>query len=114
MSEQDDRHIVISPTIFYFLLGASSLGGAGLWGVTGSKIEAESLKACFDNSQTALSVAEQHGDELNGIRRELYTRTQLRYTSEDAENDQRKQARVDDIQDRRLTILESQMQKLTQ
>lgn len=97
--------------MFYLLLSATGLGGAGAFGLAGHGVDRKILDACVDNSQIALSVAEQHGEELVELRGELFRRTVSRYTGEDAEKDWREQRKLDDIQDRRLQIIESHIER---
>ena len=115
---ESSNHIIISPPVFYFLLSAAVAGGAGSYGIIGPQLEAEAISACFDNSQTALNVAAQHGQELltlrqedNRLQRLIEKGTVLRYTSADAEKNQIKQERRDDGQDRRLRQVERHIDK---
>ena len=93
------------------MLSAVGLGGAGAFGIAGQGIERKVLESCVDNSHTALEVAAQHGDELQQLRGEVYRRTVSRYTADDAEQDWRKQTKIDEIQDRRLSLIESHIEK---
>ena len=106
MEERDDSvHFSLPPTVFYLLLAAAGLGGAGGYGVLAPKIEEAAIQKCFDNSSTAISVSAQHGEELNEIRRLLYERTIERWTSSD-------QAKFQLELDKRLSLIERQMTHL--
>lgn len=104
--------ITLSAPIFYLLLASTGLGGAGAFGIAGKGLTAEVIEECVDKSGIALDVAAQHGQEFVELRQQINDRTRSRYTSTDAENDWRRQARIDDVQDRRLSILESEVQKM--
>jgi hypothetical protein len=105
--DSDKRtHFEIPPIVLTLLIGSSLGGGAGLYGALGPQLEKKAIDACFDNSQTALDVAAQHGEELNELRRLIYDRTANRYTTENSAKDWQEQKEVDGQQDRRLTGLE--------
>lgn len=104
----------ISPVVFYMLLGAAGLGGAGGYGVLGPQLQKEAIQHCFENSATALEVAAQHGQELLDLRNLIYDKTASRYTAEDATEDWAAQRERDEAQERRLRILERHMDRDTQ
>jgi hypothetical protein len=104
--EEPSNHIVLSPTIFALLLGSTLSGGAGLYGFVQPELEKEAIRSCFNNSQTALQVAAQHGEEIKVLRSQLLERTQYRYTSEDAARDRGLQREKDTLQNRRIQFLE--------
>lgn len=112
MTEHDESvgHITISPAVFYLLIGAAGLGGLGGGSFLGPQLEKTALQACFDNSQKALSVAAQHGEELNQVRAFIENRTLDRWTAADQRNHEREQDKRDAQQDRRLDLLERQLQ----
>lgn len=110
-TDESGNHIILAPSVFYFLLGAAGLGGAGSYGVIGPKLEQSALESCFTNSQIAIDVAAQHGQELLDLRRLILERTQYRYTSEDAAREKTKQDQRDDAQDRRINQLEREVDK---
>ena len=114
MAEGNNSDITLSVPIFYLLLSGTALGGAGAFGIAGKGITRELIEQCADQSETALTVAAQHGQEFIELRQQLNSRTRSRYTAENAESDWRRQSRVDDIQDRRMTILEAEVKKLSQ
>ena len=99
-------HISISPVVFYLLLGSAATAGVGGGTFLQPAVNQEALEACFDNSQRAINVAVQHGEELNNLRQYIDTRTQDRYTAQDAGRDWRNQDRRDAEQDRRLNLLD--------
>lgn len=109
MADNESSHIIISPNVLYLLLAGTALGGGGLSAVVGPQLERSAIEACYDNSQIALDVAAQHGQELVDIRRLLLERTRYRFTSEDAEKARRTQARRDEAQDRRLIYIEREI-----
>lgn len=118
--EGNGEHSVIElpAALFYGLISAALLGGAGGYSILGPQIERTALTACFDNSKTALEVAAQHGEEFNEVRSEIaanrrliYDKTNSRYTAEDAQKDWREQERIDHVQTRRLEYLERQVEK---
>ena len=103
----NDDGITLSAPIFYLLLSTAGLGGAGVFGAAGLGLDKDMFEQCVDQSEVALKVAEQHGQELLELRGQIYQRTQSRYTADDAEIDMKKQGRIDDIQDRRLQLIEN-------
>jgi len=105
--------ITLSAPVFYLLLSGTALGGAGAFGIAGKGLTHDFIEQCVDKSEIAIQVAAQHGQEFVELRQQLDSRTRERYTSGDAENDWRRQARIDDIQDRRLNILEAEVKKLS-
>lgn len=112
MAEQhDDAHISISPVVFYLLLGAAGFGGLGGGSVLSTAGEKPAIQACIDNSQELFSVAVQHGEELQILRKLLYDRTGDRYTTSEARDDWEDQFRRDDQQDRRIEYLEGLISK---
>ena len=113
MSRDESDHFVIPPAVFYLLIGGAVTGGAGVSGALVPRMEADSLQSCYDNSRIALDVAAQHGQEILDIRSQLtdarrliFDRTQYRFTSEDFAKYSAAQSRTDDIQNKRLDILE--------
>ena len=106
-----DSGVTLSTPVFYLLLSAVGLGGAGVFGVTGVQFERDVFEQCVNNSEIAIKVAAQHGEELLELRSQIYSRTQSRYTADNAESDRRKQSRVDEIQDRRIQLIESHIEK---
>jgi hypothetical protein len=111
VKKDDTGALNIPPLVFYMLLGAAGLGGAGGYGVLGPQLQKDAIELCFDNSQTALNVAAQHGQELLDLRNLVYDRTVQRYTSEDATRDWAEQKERDEAQDRRLRLLERHVDK---
>ena len=111
---ESNNDITLSAPIFYLLLSGVAAGGAGVFGIAGKSVTQELIEHCADQSKTALDVTAQHGQEFVELRQQLNARTRERYTATDAENDWRGQARIDDIQDRRLTILEAEIKKFRQ
>ena len=114
MTETHDEHgthITVPASIFYLLLIAAGLGGAGGYGILGPQLEAEAIRSCFDNSETALEVAAQHGQEFVDLRKSLRDATKDRYTGADAEKHWREQDRRDATQDRRINYLEQQLER---
>lgn len=111
----EPEHFTLPPAVFYLLLGAVGLGGGGLYGVVGPQLEKSALEACYDNSQVALGVAAQHGEEFVEVREDIaslkkliYDRTAYRWTAEDqAKYDQERQS-AEATQNRRLDWLERQ------
>lgn len=107
----ESDHFVISPTLLYALLAAFGFGGSGLYGVFGPSLEANAIEACYDNSKIAISVAEQHGKELNKLRDLILDRTSDRYTSEAAIEERRRIEQSLDLIRRRLQIIEDQQDR---
>jgi len=105
----DSNHFSLPPAVLYFLLAAAGLGGGGIYGVVGPQLEKKAIEQCFDNSETALAVVAQHGQELLDLRQLLYQRTAERYTSADAAKDRRDNEKVHILYDRRITALEREM-----
>lgn len=113
MAGTDDRtHFELPPVVLALLLSSAAGGGAGLYGVLGPQLEKEAITACFDNSQTALKVAAQHGAEILDLRELIYARTANRFTLDDAAKTERAQLKTDAQQDRRLLILERDIDRL--
>jgi hypothetical protein len=112
MANESDDHIALSPAIFYLLLGGVSLGGAGLGGIVQPALTteaAEAVEACYNNAQIALNVAAQHGAEIQGLRTLILDRTKYRYTSEQASTDWLNHERSEDLQNRRLDLIENHL-----
>jgi microcystin-dependent protein len=105
-NDDDGKHFVLAPNALYLLLGSAVLGGGGLSTVALPQLQQEAVQACYDNSQIALDVAAQHGEEITGLRQLILSRTQYRYTSEDAAKSELRGERRDQEQDRRLNFLE--------
>jgi hypothetical protein len=102
----NDTGVHLSPTALVLVIGAALSGGAGVSGVLQPRADQEALKACFDNSQIALNVAAQHGEELTEINRRINVSTQDRWTGDDHLKYARDQERIDNLQDRRLDLIE--------
>lgn len=115
-NESNDReHFVLPPAIFYMLLTAAGLGGGGIYGFVGPKMEETVVRECTNNSEKALDYSLQVGRELEALRndvsalhRNLDDRTRFRYTAEDAGREAIKQNARDTHQERRLDWLEKQ------
>ena len=106
--ESDGKvHISMNPAIFYTVLTAVALGGLGGGLTLGPRMDEQAVLSCFDNSERALNVAVQHGEELNRLEELLIERTRSRYSQDDAARDGRQQSIRDDNQDRRIQLLES-------
>jgi len=119
MEDTREHNVIELPAVvFYGLISASLLGGAGGYSVLGPHLEKQTLESCYNNSQTALEVTAQHGKEFNDVRaaitenrRLIFEKTQSRYTAEDASKQWREQERIDHVQNRRLDYLERQVEK---
>ena len=108
MSDDDSSgvHIFVPRT----LLGVAGAGLLSL-GVGGGiafspQINQVALEQCFDNSQTALSVAAQHGEEFVEVRRRLSQLESRGYTIEQYEDDRDDHQREHNLIDRRIDLLE--------
>jgi len=105
--EDGTVHISVPRSIFAVILVAVAGSGAGLMGTIGPQLDKTAITSCIDNSQTAISVAAQHGEELQTLRNLIYDRTADRYTSEDAAKHQRDT-------DRWLGRIEARVQRIEQ
>ena len=102
-SEEDDNrvHLEVPPSILIGLLGASLLGGAGGMATFGPSLDRAALQQCFDNSQIAIDVAAQHGDEFVDLRRQVRRIEDKVYTRSQAEEDNDSiRKRLDLLEDR--------------
>jgi hypothetical protein len=106
MTDESNDHISLPPAVFYLLIGGVFGGGAGLTGFVQPHLEREAVTACYDNSQIAIEVAAQHGEELQILRSLILERTRYRYTSEDAQKRWTEHERSEALQDRRLYSIE--------
>ena len=126
MSERDDKvHISLPPSLFGLILGAVGVAGLGGGAVLTPAVDKEALKACYDNSRTALEVVAQHGqefvdvnseiqhvnDRINDILTQMLISTADRYTATDAARDKRLHDEHEEIQDRRLEQIEREIKK---
>ena len=111
MSDQDDVHISLPPTIFAGLVLSAFLGGGGLYGVFGPQLDKAAIAQCIDNSDVAIDVAAQHGREIQILRELILERTEDRYTRDDARDDWEEQRRRDATQDRRLDFHDIQIEE---
>lgn len=110
MSEKDDVHISLPPTIFAGLVLSAFLGGGGLYGVFGPQLDKAAVTQCIDNSDTAIDVAAQHGREIQVLRELILERTEGAYTRAEAREDWKQQDRRDSTQDRRLDFHDTQIE----
>ena len=107
----DSKDFAISAPAFYFYLAAAAFGGGGVYGIVTPQTEQAVFQACIDKADTAIDVAAQHGDELIYLRRYIDDRTQDRYSGSKALEEWRRQAKIDDHQDKRLDWLEAELKK---
>ena len=94
-----------------YLLGGSVLAGAGGAVTLGPTLEKEAIKACFDNSQTALNVAAQHGQELVRLNGLILDRTQERWTRSDALRTRAEIKEEIDLLNKHTHLLERELEK---
>jgi hypothetical protein len=108
----DDTGISLSPTVLALLLSAAGLGGGGLMGVAGPHLDKQALEQCYDNSETALAVAAQHGQELLDLRQLIYDRSNARYTLNDAARDWKDQDKINSQAEREIRLLRQRIDAL--
>lgn len=123
MANNEADHFVISGRVIAGIVFSSISGGAGLGIVVGPQADQAALRACYDNSQIAIDVAAQHGEEFNeiradiaGLRNTIYERSADRYTATQArtdwiDHDRAAEARHE-VLDKRLDALERAVDRL--
>lgn len=88
--KSESNHITTPPAVLALYISAAFFGGGGIVSTLEPNLQQGALQACYDNSQTALNVAAQHGDEFVEIRADIAKlddkiddRTKYRWTAED-------------------------------
>ena len=99
-------HIVIPTSIFYVLLTAALFGGAGSYSVLAPNRGGEETTECRDTSKAALELGVQQARHIADIQDKLSQGTRDRFTQTDAERHIRGQTSRDDLQDRRIDLIE--------
>lgn len=108
MSDSEERRdFVISPTVFYALLAAATVGGGGLSAVATPALSASSNYAHAQIAADALEIASANTAAIVELRNLLLERTTDRYTKSDHAEHLRSQLQRDDLQNKRLTFLEN-------
>ena len=100
--DNDHRiHLEIPRTLFAYLLGGSFFVGAGGMASVTPFIDRAAIEQCFDNSQIAIEVAAQHGEEFVELRRQLRELKDITHTRTQAEASERAyNRRIELIEDR--------------
>ena len=104
--EHDGPSITLSPAILWGIMLGSAGIGAGGFSALSPQMEREALRKCFDNSEIALEVAAQHGQEMQTMREIILERTRDLYRTDTADSDWRQQRKIDELQNQRLEFLE--------
>lgn len=120
MDEKDDaNYIRLSAPVFIALICSVASGGAGIYGVVGPARDNNQLAAVVEDvseareaARASLTLATQNGQRVNDNRQLILDNTRSRYTAEDADGDWRKQGERDAQQDRRLMLLEREIDRL--
>lgn len=115
VQRNDDGTIPFTPTaIVLTVVGAIGVGFSGRAFLSPQE-QLAAINKCYDNSQIALNVAAQHGEELVSIRKAIDNNTAMImnnmrsiWTGKDQDEYTRHQERTDRIQDQRLQYLENQ------
>lgn len=116
---EDDRsaHIVLSRELFLLLFGSAITGGFGISSFVTPQTQAEAFETCMESAKVALEqsgiatdVAKQHGEEFNGLRRDIAELRNLLGTMQsrsDAREIRDRSDRAEALQDRRLDMIEA-------
>lgn len=119
MDEKDDANYIRLPTaVFFALIGSVTFGGAGIYGAWGPS-DNDQLSAVVkdvsdirETARAALTLATQNGQRVNDNRQLIFDATRSRYSGEDAAKDQRDQGERDAQQERRLMLIERELDNL--
>ena len=120
MDAKDDANYIRLPTaVFFALIGSVTFGGAGIYGVVGPSGDTdklaqlnEAVSEIREQARAALTLATQNGQRVNDNRQLIFDTTRSRYSGEDAAKDQRDQGERDAQQERRLMLIERELDNL--
>ena len=114
----DTGYIRIPTALLVAVIGAGPLFGGGVYGITRSANNdqlpgiAQDLSDVRATANTALALAGQNSQRTNDNRQLILDNTRSRYSAEDAYRDWKKQAERDEQHERRLMLLERDVDKM--
>lgn len=117
-SEDDASYIRIPTALAIAIVGSGALFGAGAGRYVGTSDNDQLAAIVQDVSEVratanaALALAGQNGQRTNDNRQLIFDNTRSRYSAEEAYRDWKKQGERDEQQERRLNLLERDIDKL--
>jgi hypothetical protein len=113
VADDDNNHIRLSPAIFFMLIGASGLGGAGTFGALTPARDhnelaalAKSIEEIRTTANAAISLASRNERGVDDNRDLVYASTRDRFTAAEADKEFRaRDARFEQVE-RRLAMIE--------
>lgn len=118
-SEDSNGSYIQLPTpVFFALVGAITFGGAGIYGAVtpgnSDQLRAviEDVSTAKEHARSALTLSTQNGQRINDNRQLIYDTTRDRYLSTEADADWRDQDARDSQIERRLMLIERELDKL--
>jgi hypothetical protein len=116
MDKKDDdpaaNHIVLPATIFYLLIGGSVLGGSGAYGILQPRLTGDSANQCIADAKAALEVGTSNARQIANLHDFITERTADRYTREDHDTFSRAQDNRDQQQDRWLSAIQREIDRM--
>ena len=105
-------HTVILTPVLYMLLSSAGLGGFGISSLTETITGAEKTAQCASAAKAALEISTQQARYIADLQSRLATQTYDRYTQSDQAKYARAQETRDESQERRLLLVERQLERL--
>ena len=119
MEENDPSYIKLPTAVALALIGAVGVGGAGAYGVIRPGHNGDALASIRKDindiratARAALTLSTQNGQRVIDTRTLVFDRTQGRYSAEHAAKDWREQEERNQQHERRLRMIERELDKL--